>query len=100
MADDTSIHEHITSLVQEERDLRRRLAAGEISREEEQARLKDIESGSTSAATCCGSAMPVASSTRTPPPPRSARSGSWRTTKVDRRRRSRQPVASGRLAPS
>lgn len=43
MADDTSIHEHITSMVQEERDLRRRLAAGEISREDEHARLKDIE---------------------------------------------------------
>ena len=43
MADDTSIHEHITSLVQEERQLRRRLAAGEISRDEEHARLKDIE---------------------------------------------------------
>jgi hypothetical protein len=43
MADDVSIHEQITSLVQEEHELRRRLGAGEISREEEHERLKDIE---------------------------------------------------------
>jgi hypothetical protein len=43
MGDDTSIHEHITALVNEERELRRRLAAGEISRDEEHARLQDIE---------------------------------------------------------
>jgi hypothetical protein len=43
MADDIGIHEQITSLVQEEHDLRRRLAAGEISRDEEHARLKDLE---------------------------------------------------------
>jgi hypothetical protein len=43
MADDTSIHEFISSLVQEEHELRRRLAAGEISREDEHARLKDLE---------------------------------------------------------
>jgi hypothetical protein len=43
MADDTSIHEHISALVQEERELRRRLAAGQISRDEEHARLRDVE---------------------------------------------------------
>ena len=43
MADDTTIHEHIASLVEEERELRRRLRAGQISQEEEHARLADIE---------------------------------------------------------
>jgi Protein of unknown function (DUF2630) len=43
MADDTTIHEQIASLVQEEHDLRRRLAAGEITRDEEHARLSDLE---------------------------------------------------------
>ena len=43
MADDISIHEQITSLVAEEHELRRRLGAGEISRDEEHERLKDIE---------------------------------------------------------
>jgi len=43
MAEDSSIHQQIASLVQEERDLRRRLGAAEISREEEHERLQDIE---------------------------------------------------------
>jgi Rad3-related DNA helicase len=43
MADDTSIHQHIRDLVREERELRNRLAAHEISREEEHARLAEIE---------------------------------------------------------
>jgi Protein of unknown function (DUF2630) len=43
MADDASIHQHISALVQEERELRGRLAAGQISREEEHARLRDVE---------------------------------------------------------
>lgn len=43
MADDVSIRDQITSLVQEERDLRRRRAAGEVSRDEEHERLRDIE---------------------------------------------------------
>ena len=43
MADDTTIHEQIKSLVAEEHELRRRLGAGEISLDEEHARLKDIE---------------------------------------------------------
>lgn len=43
MADDTAIHDHITSLVEEERELRRRLSAGDISRGEEHQRLADIE---------------------------------------------------------
>jgi Protein of unknown function (DUF2630) len=43
MTDDSTIHDHITDLVNEEKELRRRLAAGEISREDEHARLADIE---------------------------------------------------------
>jgi Protein of unknown function (DUF2630) len=43
MTDDGTIHDHITDLVTEEKELRRRLAAGEISRDEEHARLADIE---------------------------------------------------------
>ena len=43
MAEDVSIHEQITALVQEEHELRRRLGAGEISLDEEHERLKDIE---------------------------------------------------------
>ena len=43
MVDDTGIRERIKSLVEEERELRRRLGAGEISREEEHARLATLE---------------------------------------------------------
>jgi hypothetical protein len=43
MTDDSTIHDHITDLVNEEKELRRRLATGEISREEEHGRLADIE---------------------------------------------------------
>lgn len=43
MADDVAIHQHINALVDEEHDLRRRLTAGEISRDEERARLSAIE---------------------------------------------------------
>lgn len=43
MADDAAVHEHITSLVQEEHELRRRLSAGEITRDEEHARLSALE---------------------------------------------------------
>ncbi len=42
-ADDAAIHQHITALVDEEHQLRRRLTAGEISRDEEHARLATIE---------------------------------------------------------
>lgn len=43
MAEDAAIHDQITSLVEEEHELRRRLAAGQISRDEEHARLADLE---------------------------------------------------------
>jgi hypothetical protein len=43
MADDRTIRDHITALVDEEHELRRRLAAHEISPEEEHRRLADIE---------------------------------------------------------
>ena len=43
MADDAAIHGHISSLVEEEHELRRRLSAGEITRDEEQARLATVE---------------------------------------------------------
>jgi hypothetical protein len=43
MTDDSTIHDHINDLVNEEKELRRRLAAGEISRQDEHARLADIE---------------------------------------------------------
>lgn len=43
MADDSTIHQQITDLVHEERELRRRLSAGEISRDEEHERLTAVE---------------------------------------------------------
>lgn len=43
MADDKSIRAHIADLVAEEHDLRRKLAAGEISADAEHARLRSIE---------------------------------------------------------
>jgi uncharacterized protein DUF2630 len=43
MTDDTTIHRHISDLVAEEKNLRRRLSAGEISRDAEHARLSEIE---------------------------------------------------------
>lgn len=43
MADDAAIHAHITSLVDEEHELRRRLKAGDITRDEEHARLAAVE---------------------------------------------------------
>ncbi len=43
MTSDNGIHETITSLVEEEKTLRSRLAAGEISRDEEHERLKALE---------------------------------------------------------
>lgn len=43
MASDKSIHDHITQLIAEERDLRGRLGRGEISRDEENRRLRDLE---------------------------------------------------------
>lgn len=42
MATDKSIHQNITELIAEEHDLRSKLGAGEISREEENARLREI----------------------------------------------------------
>jgi hypothetical protein len=43
MTDDRTIHQHIDDLVAEERSLRARLARGEISRDEEHARLGAVE---------------------------------------------------------
>jgi len=43
MASDSGIHENISALVAEERRLRAALQAHEIGRDEEQARLRDIE---------------------------------------------------------
>ena len=43
MADDTDIHQHITELIATERDLRERLARGEISREDEHEQLRRTE---------------------------------------------------------
>ncbi len=43
MADDAAIHQHISALVDEEHELRRKRAAGEIARDEEHARLAAIE---------------------------------------------------------
>lgn len=43
MADDAAIHEHISAMVAEEHELRRKLAAGVISLDEEHARLATIE---------------------------------------------------------
>ena len=40
---DADIHGHITDLVAQEKDLRRRLSAGEISRDEERQQLRDVE---------------------------------------------------------
>jgi hypothetical protein len=44
MADDQPIHQRITDLVGRERDLRARLAAGQISIDEERHQLTSIES--------------------------------------------------------
>jgi Protein of unknown function (DUF2630) len=41
--DDGTIHDQINDLVNEEKTLRRRLADGEIGRDEERARLAEIE---------------------------------------------------------
>ncbi|MGC4960439.1 DUF2630 family protein [Gordonia sp. DT218] len=43
MATDKSIHGHITDLIAEERDLRDRMGRGEISRDEENSRLREVE---------------------------------------------------------
>ena len=43
MTDGPSVHQHINDLVAEEHTLRERLAKGEISVDEEHARLKAIE---------------------------------------------------------
>ena len=43
MADDSGIRSHIKDLVDEEHGLRRKLAAGEISADEEHARLAHVE---------------------------------------------------------
>lgn len=43
MADDIDIQQHIKGLIDEERGLRSKLGAGEISVEEENARLRSIE---------------------------------------------------------
>lgn len=43
MADDAAIHQHITALVDEEHELRRKLSVGEISLDEEHARLATIK---------------------------------------------------------
>ncbi|MYR04848.1 DUF2630 family protein [Gordonia sp. SID5947] len=43
MATDKTIHAHITDLIAEERELRDKLGRGEISREEENSRLRDVE---------------------------------------------------------
>jgi predicted nuclease with TOPRIM domain len=43
MADDKSIREHISELVSEERELRRKLVDREISADDEHARLRRIE---------------------------------------------------------
>jgi hypothetical protein len=43
MSDDGSIFSRIDDLVSEEHELRSKLAAGEISREDEQARLSQLE---------------------------------------------------------
>ena len=42
MTDDSTIRQHIDDLVAEERSLRERLGRGEISRDEEHARLRDV----------------------------------------------------------
>ena len=43
MASDSGIHEQISALVSEEKRLREQLQAREISPQEEQARLRDVE---------------------------------------------------------
>ena len=43
MADDIDIQQHIKGLIDEEHGLRSRLSAGEISVEEENARLRSLE---------------------------------------------------------
>jgi hypothetical protein len=43
MAEDVDIRQHITDLVSTERSLRERLAAGEISADEEHAELRRVE---------------------------------------------------------
>ncbi|NRQ50683.1 DUF2630 family protein [Aeromicrobium stalagmiti] len=43
MTTDQGIHEHITALVTEEKVLRQQLADGEITRDDEHARLKQLE---------------------------------------------------------
>jgi len=43
MPDDSTIRHHIAALVEEERDLRRRLGRGEIGRDEEHRRLRELE---------------------------------------------------------
>ena len=43
MTTDKGIHDHISELVAEEKDLRDRLGKGEISREEEHSRLASLE---------------------------------------------------------
>jgi hypothetical protein len=42
VTDDSTIRQHIDDLVAEERSLRERLGRGEISRDEEHARLRDV----------------------------------------------------------
>jgi len=43
MSDDRSIHEQITTAIEEERTLRSDLAAGRISHEQEHARIAELE---------------------------------------------------------
>ncbi len=43
MAQDRTIRDHISELVEEERDLRRKLGRHEINADEEHARLREIE---------------------------------------------------------
>ena len=43
MTTDQGIHEHITALVAEEKTLREQLTKGEVSRDEEHSRLKQLE---------------------------------------------------------
>ncbi|MFW0787180.1 DUF2630 family protein [Gordonia sp. CPCC 206044] len=43
MATDKSIHDHISELIAEEHELRSQLGRGEISRDEENSRLADVE---------------------------------------------------------
>ncbi|MGV9671356.1 MULTISPECIES: DUF2630 family protein [unclassified Gordonia (in: high G+C Gram-positive bacteria)] len=43
MTTDKAIHDHITDLIGEEHDLRERLGRGDIGRDEENARLKELE---------------------------------------------------------